>query len=307
MHVWRRAYLGSLLALGLSGAGAFAADIPAPVVKPELLQKISARVHVIPDEGRRLVPNAGFVVGETGVLVVDTGIGPSEGAKIAAVAAKLGGTRQIYLVTTHVHPEHDLGAQGFPAAVKMIRSQAQVKEIAEVGLRQAEQFSQNFPVVAPMLKDARFRAADITFETEYMLDLGGLRVRIMAVGPNHTPGDTVAWIEAERVLFSGDVAMKPQPSINGDGARLTHWMETLDKLAALKPAIVVPSHGPIGDAGFIDGYKKYFGEVRERVLAEKRAGRGADEAVKTVGDAMAPRFQDRGRLDGVIRAAIAEK
>ena len=84
-HAWR-ALCGTLVALGVATTSAWAADIPAPVLKPELLQKISPRVYVIPDESRPLVPNVSFIVGDKAVLVVDTGLGPGEGAKAAAVA-----------------------------------------------------------------------------------------------------------------------------------------------------------------------------------------------------------------------------
>ena len=77
------------------------------------------------------MPNVGYVVGDRAVLVIDTGLGPPNGAAVYEVAKKLGGAKAVYLVTTHVHPEHDLGAQAFPATATLIRSTAQVKDIAE--------------------------------------------------------------------------------------------------------------------------------------------------------------------------------
>ena len=118
-----------------------------PIVKTEGLRQISPRVHIIPDNSVPMVPNVGFVVGDRGVLVIDTGLGPRNGAAVAEVAKKLGGDRSLYLVTTHVHPEHDLGAQAFPASTKLIRSTGQVKDIAEFGLQLAKVFAA--PVAAP--------------------------------------------------------------------------------------------------------------------------------------------------------------
>jgi glyoxylase-like metal-dependent hydrolase (beta-lactamase superfamily II) len=86
----------------------------APVVKVEGLRQISPHVHIIPDNSVPVVPNVGYVVGDRAVLVIDTGLGPPNGAAVYEVAKKLAGTKALYLVTTHVHPEHDLGAQAFP-------------------------------------------------------------------------------------------------------------------------------------------------------------------------------------------------
>jgi glyoxylase-like metal-dependent hydrolase (beta-lactamase superfamily II) len=80
------------------------------------------------------------------------------------VAKKLARAKALYLVTTHVHPEHDLGAQAFPETTSLIRSVDQVKEIAESGLQLAKVFASRSPINAGLLKDADFRKADITFE-----------------------------------------------------------------------------------------------------------------------------------------------
>jgi glyoxylase-like metal-dependent hydrolase (beta-lactamase superfamily II) len=275
---------------------------PDPIVKIDGLRRISAHVHVIPDNSVPLVPNIGFVVGETGVLVIDTGLGARNGAAVAEVAQRLGGSRALYLVTTHMHPEHDLGAQAFPATARMLRAQGQVQDIEEFGMQTAELFRSRSVMNAELLKDASFRKADVTFEREHEFDLGGIRVRLIAMGANHTRGDTAVWVEADRVLFSGDVAMRAQPAFASTYSRLDHWLESLDRLDALKPAVVVPSHGPTGDAGFIAGYRTYLTTIRDRVTAAKRDGQNIDKTVESVTGALAGQYPDRGRLGGAVRA-----
>ena len=108
---------------------------------------------------------------------------------------KVSKNSELYLATTHFHPEHDLGASAFPASTKMIRSRDQQKDIDEFGLELAKTFSARSPAMADLLKGAEFRKADLFFDREHELDLGGVRVRIMAVGPTHTRGDTVFFVE----------------------------------------------------------------------------------------------------------------
>ncbi len=296
-------------ALMLAGAAPtlVAQTPPAPIVRVEGLRQISARVHIIPDNSVPAVPNVGYVVGDRAVLVIDTGLGPPNGAAVYEVAKKLAGTKPLYLVTTHVHPEHDLGAQSFPATTTLIRSTDQVKDIAEFGLQLAKVFASRSAINAELLKDADFRKADVTFERNYDLDLGGVRAQLIAMGPNHTAGDTIIWIESERILFSGDLAMRARPAFASPHSSLRQWLESLDRLEAFKPAIIVPSHGPTGDgSGFITGYRAYLIEVRDRTAAEKRGGRSVEQTIEAVTAAFGDRAPDKARLAGAIKVAYAE-
>jgi glyoxylase-like metal-dependent hydrolase (beta-lactamase superfamily II) len=301
---WRAA---AVLILALAAPAAFAQpQPPVPIVQTATLKAVSRHVQVIPDASVPLVPNVGFVVGTKGVLVIDTGLGAKNGAAVAEVAQRLAKGGAIWLVTTHVHPEHDLGAQAFPASAKLIRSKDQVADIEAQGMRLAQVFAARSPAIADLLKGAEFRTANIVFDKSYDLDLGGVTARILAMGPNHTDGDTAVWVPADRVLFSGDVAMKAQPSLMSSKTSIAQWMKSLDAFEALNPAVVVPSHGPVGQGdGLIRGYRDYLKEVAERTAAARAAGKGADEAVAAVTEAMAARYPDKTRLAGAVRVAYA--
>ncbi|MBS0362484.1 MAG: MBL fold metallo-hydrolase [Proteobacteria bacterium] len=305
-----RTGLGLALAIGLMAGPAAAQPPPGakfePLVAPNTTVKVSPHVWVIPDRSTPLVPNIGIIVGSKAALVVDTGLGERNGAVALAEARKAAPGRALYLVTTHVHPEHDLGAGAFPPETKLIRSRAEVAEIADTGLTMANRFSQMSPLNAELLQGATFRKADIVFDKSYDLDLGGLTVRIVAVGPNHTAGDTVTWVPADKVLFSGDVAMKGQPAFASPKSNLAHWLSALDTLDALKPAIVVPSHGPVGGPEFISGYRAYLTAIRDRARMLKAQGKSVDETVAAISAELKDRYPDTGRLAGAIRAAYAE-
>src|SRR5689334_4965522 len=198
--LWSIAVLAALL---IRAQPLAAQTPPDPIVRTDGLRQVSPHVHIIPDNSVPLVPNIGFVVGERGILVIDTGLGPRNGSAVLEVAKKLGGARALYLVATHFHPEHDLGAQAFPENTTMIRSNDQVKDISEFGLQLAQVFARRSAINAELLKDADFRKANLTFDRDYALDLGGVTVQLIAMGANHTRGDTAIWVESDRVLFSG--------------------------------------------------------------------------------------------------------
>ncbi len=295
------------LAASLSLAStAFAQAIVAPMLKPENLVPVSAHVHVITDDGVAQVPNAGIVVGDKAALVVDTGLGARNGTIVLNAARKVAGNKPLYLVSTHIHPEHDMGAHAFPADVKMIRARTQVQEIAAPdALTIFEIFRKMSPLHKELLDGATFRKADITFDKEYTLDLGGTSVRLMAVGPTHTPGDTVIWVPGDRVLFSGDVAMQGMPAFISPLSSVRQWLAALDQIDGLKPAIIVPSHGPVGDAKFIATYRAYLTEIRDRTAAEKKLGWRLEQVIERVSGAIGTRYPGN-RLAGAISAAYRE-
>ncbi len=299
-----------VLSLLIPAAAMLSAQGPAPrdpIVREGVAQKISEHVWVIPDDSVGLVPNVGIIAGDRGVLVVDTGLGGRNGATVVKEARKVKADGPLYLVTTHVHPEHDLGAGAFPADTILIRSNDQVQEIADTGLATATAFANRSPLVADLLKDARFREANVTFSAEHLVDLGGVRVRLIAMGPNHTRGDTAMFVEPDGVLFSGDVVMAGQPGFGSPQSSVRHWLQSLDRFDALRPTRIVPSHGRMGDASMIANYRSYLRAIQTRVAALKRDGRNVEDAAQTVASELQPQYPDRNRTMGAARAAYTEQ
>jgi glyoxylase-like metal-dependent hydrolase (beta-lactamase superfamily II) len=301
----RRIILPAAMVLALVSLPSFGQPVN-PIVREGVTEKISEHVHVIPDGSVALVPNVGIIVGSRATLVVDTGLGARNGAAVMREVGKVSSHAELYLGTTHVHPEHDLGAMAFPPATKLLRSTDQQKDIAEFGLQLAKTFSGRSPFVAELLKDAEFRKADIVFEREHVIDLGGVRVRVIAMGANHTRGDTVFLVEPDGVLFAGDVAMRPQPSFASPYSTVRRWLASLDLLEKLAPNKIVPSHGPMGDVGLITGYRSYLTTVQTRARELKQAGQSVDATVQAVTTELAGKYPDRGRLGGAVRAAYNE-
>jgi glyoxylase-like metal-dependent hydrolase (beta-lactamase superfamily II) len=279
-------------------------------VREGVTERLTRHVWAIPDGGAPIVPNVGIVVGKKAVLVIDTGMGTRNAETILREVAKVGRGKDgepkpIYIVTTHVHPEHDMGAHAFPEGSKLIRSKDQIEDIAAgTGMNLVAVFAQRSALNVELLQGAKHRDADIVFDQDYTLNLGGVTARIYAMGTNHTQGDTVILVDG--VLFSGDVAMRPQPSFANPTAKISHWLESLDRLDALKPKQLVPSHGSFGDSSIIGGYRAYLTHIRDRAAELKKAGKTQDEAIQIITDEMSRQYPDKNRLAGAIRAAYSE-
>jgi len=276
-----------------------------PLVRENVTEKISDHVYVIPDNSVSMVPNVGIIVGSRGTLVVDTGLGARNGQTVVREMQKVSKTADLYLATTHFHPEHDLGAGGFPSNTRMIRSQDQQKEIADQGVATADRFRAFGPLNAELLAGAEFRKADISFDREHLLDLGGVRVRLIAMGYNHTRGDTAFFVEPDGVLFSGDVVMTTLPNVGN--ATVRQWLTSMDDFGWLRPTRIVPSYGQMGEATLIGAYKDLLGTVQRRATELKREGKTLDETIAAIVAELQPKYPAAGtRLNSAVRAAYAE-
>lgn len=295
----------AVVAFSAGPAYAQRGPLPPPLIKEGVTEKISDHVHVIPDGSVPLVPNVSLIVGSQGTLVVDTGLGAPNGQAIMREVAKVTKGGDLYLVVTHFHPEHDLGAGGFPASTKMIRSRDQQADVDEFGLDTAKRFASFSAETGKLLEGAEFRKADQLFDTEQTIDLGGVRVRLMAMGANHTRGDIAVWVEPDAVLVSGDVVMTTMPGFSSPYSKLSVWLQSLDRFAQLKPVRIVPSHGPTGDASMIARWKTLMTMVQARTAELKKQGRTLDDTVKMIQDEMQDRYPRNG-LAGVARAAYNE-
>ncbi len=85
-----------------------------------------------------------------------------------------------------------------------------------------------------------------TIDDDATIDLDGLAVELLYVGPAHTAGDVVAHLPEHGVLFTGDVLFNQCTPIGWEGT-FANWIAALERFEALEPAVVVPGHGPVGD------------------------------------------------------------
>jgi cyclase len=209
-------------------------------------------------------------------------------------------------VSTHFHAEHILGESVFPPTAKVIRARAEQQDIEEFGVQ--PNFAARSPAMADLVKDAQFRKADEFFDTEKTLDLGGVRAKLVWYGGTHTNGDTLIFIERENVLFAGDVIMNRRfLGFNSTRSSVQAWLNSLDKAAPLRPTVIVPSHGEMGDGSLIEKNRVYLQALQMRAAELKRAGKTADETADALTAEFKAKYPDwTGNAGAAARIAYNE-
>jgi glyoxylase-like metal-dependent hydrolase (beta-lactamase superfamily II) len=255
-------------------------------------------------------PNIGIVVGGRATLVVDTGLGPRNGAIVMKQAEKLGKAPILYLTTTHFHPEHAMGEQAFPAHTVIIRPAAQQEEMDKHATEMMDLFRGFSAQSKELLQDVKLRPPDIVFDKEITVDLGGVTVRLMWLGPAHTLGDELIFVEPDSVLIPGDIVQdKIVPNMPNADASVKNWLAILDQLEPMHPRYVLPDHGALGDGSLIAKERAFLLDLQARSLELKRQGKSADEAATTVTAEFKKKYPDwttMGPVANVVKRVYAE-
>jgi glyoxylase-like metal-dependent hydrolase (beta-lactamase superfamily II) len=266
---------------------------PAPLVQENKTIKVSEHVYVIPDGRVNLVPNIGIIVGSRATLVVDAGMGPRNGQTVLRELAKVSKNTDLYFTTTHFHPEHMTGVQAFPANTIIIRPEAQQEEVDRKQPEFIQNFSKRTADLKALLQDVKPRPPDILFDHEAKLDLGGLTVRLVWLGPAHTRGDCFVFVEQDGVLFTGDAVINRFFPIFPDAdASGKNWLSILDQLDEFHPRIIVPGHGEVGDASLINTERTYLKSLQARVVELKAQGKSAEETEKLLSVEFRAKYPD---------------
>ncbi|PWR18702.1 quinoprotein relay system zinc metallohydrolase 1 [Zavarzinia compransoris] len=250
-------------------AQAFDYGLKAVEVAPETYVVIGAMEHFSRQNGGNIV-NTGFIVTAAGVVVIDTGPSLLYGRQLRALIGGITDAPVVLAVNTHAHPDHYLGNGAFDG----------VPIAALAGTRQA------IAEAPPALLDGIYRlVGDAMAGTQSvppgetlapgLREVGGHRLEFLALG-GHTGADLAVFDRSTGVLFAGDLAFLDRTPTTPQ-ADLDHWLAALETLRALKPALVVPGHGPPAPppAAF-DQTADYLRWLR-RVLAEA-AAQGLDAA-----------------------------
>jgi glyoxylase-like metal-dependent hydrolase (beta-lactamase superfamily II) len=255
------------------------AQLKQPLLSEENVKRVSDHVSVM--EG---FPNVVYVIGSRATLVVDTGLGERNGVTVLHAEQKLAKGPVLYLTTTHYHSEHTTGEQAFPANTIIIRNSVQQEEMNKGVGAHMEAFRKISAQNLDLLQNVKFRAPDVLFDREAKIDLGGVTARLFYVGPAHTKGDELIFVEEDSVLIPGDIVQKDIfPIMPNADASVKGWLAILDNIEALHPKFIIPDHGaPIVDASQIATQRAYLLALQARALELKKQGSSAEDAGKTI-------------------------
>ncbi|MEM1383494.1 MAG: quinoprotein relay system zinc metallohydrolase 2 [Pseudomonadota bacterium] len=215
--------------------------------------------------------NLGFVIGADSVAVIDTGTTPEIGAALRQAIRAETDLPIRWVILTHMHPDHVLGASAFLADGAAILGHHKLEQALA---NRAETYREG---LGDLLARS-YAAGDVVLPTEsvadrHTVDLGGRRLDLTAHPTSHTDNDLTVLDRQTGTLFAGDLVFLGHiPAIDGS---LLGWLQTLKALSESPAARVVPGHGPAA-APWPEGAQPtatYLADLAEQIRAAIRAGK----------------------------------
>ncbi len=250
---------------------ASAADLE---VKQVSFDKLSEHAYAYTAEGD---PNTGIIIGDDAVMVIDTQATPVMAQDVIRRIREVTDKPIKYVLLSHYHAVRVLGASAY-GAEHIIASEDTRDLIVERGQFDKDSEIGRFPRLFQNVESVPdgLTWPTMTFNKKMTLWLGKLEVQILQLGRGHTKGDTVAWLPAEKILFSGDLVEFGATPYAGD-AYFKDWPQTLDNLAALKPEKLVPGRGaalqtPAQVQEGLAGTRAFISDLYESVKASAAKG-----------------------------------
>ncbi len=232
-------------------------------------------------ENQGAISNAGFIIGNEFVAIVDTGGSRKFGEQLLAAVRSHTSLPIRFVINTHMHPDHVFGNAAFKGlGPEFIGHHKLTRALVS---RREQYMTANKPLLGAAFDGVEIILPTVPVMDRYSIDLGGRKLVIEAHPTAHTDNDLTVYDERTSTLFMGDLLFSGHiPVVDGS---IKGWLALMQELSARKLKLVVPGHGPAG-MGWpeaLTAQLRYLnaiaGEIREYI----EQGRTLAEAAKEVG------------------------
>lgn len=233
--------------------------------------------------GKRNDANALVVVTRQGVVVVDTGNNPPETRILQNFIKSVTSQPIRYVIISQNHGDHAGGTPAFAPPAHVIVHERVAKDWASWRPHQIKAWRKRFRERADAVKDVNPIDTVISFKDSMTLHLGGRTIELIYVDDPYNPGDIAVWLPQSGVLHAGFVGyIDRHPDIRPDYSHGTTWgmLRQLEAVSALRPKVMIPAHGPLGDVKDLHALTDYLLLARQKVRTMMAKGMSLGTIVK---------------------------
>jgi cyclase len=246
--------------------------------------------------------NSGFIIGDNGVVVVDTFVTADAAKVLLAEIQKVTKLPVKFVVNTHYHLDHTAGNGVFAETGASVAGQRNLR-----GWINTENLKFLGPTPTPEQKAMveGLVPPNIVYDSAIEFFLGSKRV-VVRYYPGHTGGDSVVFVPDAQVVFCGDLFWRKTLPNLIDGTT-DKWAETDAKLAAENPgAKFVPGHGDVGNADDVKEFGGYILDLRAAVAKAEKDGLSGSALTGAVTPQIQEKYGKWDAYDYFIKRNIAD-
>jgi cyclase len=262
----------------VAGAGAASAQDLGPQIR-----KIGEGIYVY--VGKNFNSNAGIVVTDEGVVLIDSGHNPTDSRAIADAVKKLTQKPVRFLIDSEPHADHTTGHYVFSPPATIIAAEGagdSMRGTERERPDRIEKLAATSPEMKTALEGYKFVAPQIEYHEKMTLHAGERTFELTWLKGVHSEADTAIWLPKERVLFSASAFVTDQINIFRPFVNIADILAAGKFMKGLNPEHVIPGHGQPTTAKLFDDGAKYYALLVERVGAMMKEGKSLDQIKKDV-------------------------
>jgi cyclase len=257
--------------------------VPLAAMTAETAEFVKLADDVYAYVGKKNDANAMVIVTTQGVVLVDTGNNQPDTRDIAVKIKSVTNQPVRWVVITQYHGDHFGGSPLFTPPATLLVHERVARDLERMKPHQIKSWRKRFPERAQALEGLAPKDMMMSFPDRMTLNLGGKRIELIYVDDQYNIGDVAVWLPESAVLHGSFAAYKNRhPDIRPDyshGTTIT-MLKQLEALLALKPRVVVPSHGPLSDVRDLQNMVDYILLARQKVRVMMDRGLGLPAIVK---------------------------
>jgi glyoxylase-like metal-dependent hydrolase (beta-lactamase superfamily II) len=267
-----------LFVVCLLAAGPLCALQPVPVAE-SVYAFIGERGEISPaNQGH--VANSGFIVGSSGVIVVDTGVSYRHGKQMISAIRSVTQQPIVLVLITHALQEFVFGSAAFAELGVPLLTHAKTAELMR---QRCNHCLENLisQLGAQVMEGTRLVVPEQTVERSQSMRVGGRDIELLYLGWASTPGDLVVLDRASGVAFAGGLITNRRIPELRDG-HLGGWLAALEALERTAVRAIVPGHGPVGGHDLADVTAAYLRALDGQVQTLYKSGATLTQTVDNV-------------------------
>jgi cyclase len=236
--------------------------------------------------------NAGFIVGNDYVVVVDSLATVGLTQRFKDEIRRITDKPIRYLINTHHHGDHTYGNHVFAEATIMSHDGCH-RELTEARMMDPNFLNTIFPEFD--FRGIAVTPADITFNKGLTLHMDGQEINLLHFGPGHTIDDVIVHLPQEGIVFAGDFIFLYSTPLGMEGS-FAGWIKNLDAMAKLGAKVYLPGHGPVCGLEGLNLCRNYLVFVRREAKKRFDKGMTVDEAAKDIDLGQFKQWPNRERI-----------